>query len=267
LAFSTSPIIKETLNHFKAMTLKTELLRQGNFLFRYRSYLPIIILIIGVYLYVEKELAGTGLTGYEKTLYELVCFGVAILGLVIRSVTLGYVANRTSGRNTTEGQVADSVNTLGVYSICRHPLYLGNFFMWLGIAAFTQNGWFLVAFIFMYWVYYERIMFAEEEFLTGKFGEEYTSWAEKTPAFIPGFSNYQKPQSGFNFRKVLRQEKTGLLNVFLVIVLLKAIATWFTGNPDITEMHWIFGLAFSLLLYIIVKILQKKTNLLSESLS
>ena len=32
----------------------------------------------------------------------------------------------TSGRNTHD-QVADSLNTSGIYSIVRHPLYVGNF--------------------------------------------------------------------------------------------------------------------------------------------
>jgi protein-S-isoprenylcysteine O-methyltransferase Ste14 len=248
------------------MTLKREMVTQGNFLFRYRSYLPVIILLIGIILYVEKEMTTLFRDSDSKAWYELFCFAICMFGLFIRSYTLGYVAERTSGRNTTEGQVADTVNTTGMYSMVRHPLYVGNFFMWLGIAAFTMNFWFLIAFIFMYWVYYERIMYAEEEFLTGKFGDAYTRWAAKTPAFIPSFNNFIAPSQPFNFRKVIRQEKTGLLNVFLVILVLKIASAWYTGDRSLIETPWILGFSFSLMLYIIVKILQKRTTILAENM-
>jgi len=83
------------------------------------------------------------------------------LGLFIRAYAVGHTPANTSGRNTKE-QLADELNTTGIYSMVRHPLYLGNFFMWLGAAVLTKNGWFIVAFILLYWIYYERIMFAEE---------------------------------------------------------------------------------------------------------
>ena len=71
----------------------------------------------------------------------------------------------TSGRNTSEGQVADTINQTGMYSMVRHPLYVGNFIMWLGIALFTASIWFVLLFIAVYWLYYERIMYAEEQFM------------------------------------------------------------------------------------------------------
>ena len=149
------------------MALQEEFESQGIWLFRYRGSLPIIILIIAIYFYIQSQLNPTlncFQTAEAVSYFEYFCLVISLLGLYIRSYTVGHTPNNTSGRNVTE-QVADTVNTTGIYSILRHPLYLGNFFMWLGPALLTQNWWFNIAFGFFYWVYYERMMFAEEQFL------------------------------------------------------------------------------------------------------
>lgn len=56
-------------------------------------------------------------------------------------------------------------NTTGMYSIVRHPLYLGNFFVGFGIVLICSSVWLAVVFCLLFVVYYERLMFAEEEFL------------------------------------------------------------------------------------------------------
>src|SRR5690606_7835491 len=126
-----------------------------------------------------------------------------------------------------------------IYSTVRHPLYLGNFFMWLGIALFTENLWFIVAFIFLYWLYYERIMYAEEDFLCNKYGDDYTRWANSTPAILPNFKLWVSYETNFNLWKVIKQEKSGILNLFLVIFIFKTIAGFVLFEEfDITKTYW-----------------------------
>jgi protein-S-isoprenylcysteine O-methyltransferase Ste14 len=246
------------------MSLRAELKKQGDYLFRNRSYLPLVILIPGIYIYVKHEAGLPDIMEKNNLIYELACFGVCLLGFIIRVVTIGFSADSTSGRNTRTGQIAESLNTTGVYSFCRHPLYLGNFLIWLGIAAFTQNFWFIIAFIFVFWVYYERIMYAEEEYLIGKFGNEYLNYSDNTPAFIPGFKNYKKPILPFSFRKIIRQEKAGILNLFAVILLLRVAGEYFEKEPMHVELFWILGFCISLLWYLVIKILQKTTVIFSH---
>lgn len=247
------------------MPLKEEFRTQGNFLFKNRGYLPIIIVIPGILVYYFKEAAGTDLGFISNNIYELICIFISLIGFLIRFLSVGYSGNRTSGRNTSEGQIADSVNTLGLYSTCRHPLYLGNFLIWLGIAAFTQNLWFVVAFIFMYWVYYERIMYAEEEFLRDKFGEMYTNWASTLPAFIPCFKKYKKPETKFNLKKVIRQEKSGLLNLAITVFLFDVVSQFARTQTFSIINDYIF-IAFIVVLsyYIIIKLIQKTTSWLED---
>ena len=92
----------------------------------------------------------------------------------------------TSGRNTKE-QIAATLNTSGIYSIVRNPLYLGNFFIILGgILIFHQ--WIVVLiYIFIFWLYYERIIFAEEAYLIKKFGKSYLKFSSRLVKQNPCF--------------------------------------------------------------------------------
>jgi protein-S-isoprenylcysteine O-methyltransferase Ste14 len=87
----------------------------------------------------------------------------------------GYVPRGTSGRNT-RWQVAETLNTTGMYSIVRNPLYLGNFIIVLGILLFVQVWWIVVIGIVGFWFFYERIVFTEEGFLRRKFGTVFLEW-------------------------------------------------------------------------------------------
>lgn len=152
------------------MALRQELETQGSWLFRYRSFLPLIVIFIGLAVFIETNWNRSA--SECSPYYEIICLLISMFGLGIRIYTVGFTPKNTSGRNTKAGQVADELNTTGIYSIVRNPLYLGNFFMWFGLALFTENVWFIISFILSYWIYYERIVFAEEQFLERKFGNE-----------------------------------------------------------------------------------------------
>jgi len=244
------------------MALRNELRSQGDYLFKYRSYLPLVFILPALLVYIQNQFYLQRIGQTQAELYELICIAVSLFGLLIRMITIGYSADNTSGRNTKVGQVADSINTTGMYSIFRHPLYVGNFFMWLGIAGFTQNFWFLVAFIFMYWIYYERIMFAEEEFLISKYEDEYLNWSKRVPAFIPKLGNWEKSINTFSWIKVIRQEKTGILNLFLTILMVKIIGELVVNHQLLNDLKYWIAFGAALFYYIVVKIIQKKTSLL-----
>ena len=234
--------------------------RQGDFLFRYRSYLPVLLILAGIGYYVY--LLETKQYSYNA-FYFFACFVVSFIGLVIRAITIGYTPKNTSGRNTNEGQIADDINQTGLYSACRHPLYLGNFFMWLGAALLTQHAWFILFFIGFYWIYYERIMFAEEQFLRKKFGSTYTNWADQTPAFIPSLRFVQKPAYSFSLRKVLLREVNGLMNIFIVFAVFDMTLHYLkTATYGINHYFWLVGIIISLVAYLVLKYLSKQTNLL-----
>lgn len=242
------------------MALKEEMEAQGNWLFKHRGTMPFLLIPLlaiavmgGADPFVDVEPI--------ESYWLILCVAISLLGLVVRALVIGYVPSTTSGRNT-ECQRASRVNKVGMYSIVRHPLYLGNLLMALGLAASTKVAWFIFAFILIYWVYYERIMIAEESYLRQKFGEEYDHWALCTPAFIPRFRQWQKPDMSFSWKMVLRREYPGVLVVtsgFLALDIFEEIIV--EGGKKIHPgVESVFFLL--LLLAAILRFMKKKTDLL-----
>lgn len=242
------------------MALQEELKTQGDFLFKNRSYLPLIILVVGLGVYINTEyfeIEETTETWFSES-YEYICLSICLLGLLIRIITVGHSPKGTSGRNTKDGQIADVLNTTGFYSLVRHPLYVGNFFMWLGVAMLTENGWFIIAFVFFYAFYYERIMYAEESFLRSKFGNQYLDWAKDVPAFIPTFKGYKKHKHPFSIKKVLKKEKNGLAAIFLLFWFFEFVGEIVENRKIIIEYDfWFFAAIGSLIIYFVLKVMKK----------
>ncbi len=243
------------------MALLEEFEQQGNWLFRHRGIFPIFIFITGLLLFLHDAYTGKPFfldEAYRGT-YEALCLGVSLLGLLIRIYTVGHTPARTSGRNREE-QIADELNTNGMYSIVRHPLYLGNFLIWFGSAMLTANFWFLVAFSLYYWIYYERIMFCEEQFLRKKFGKTYTDWAEQVPPFLPDFSKFRKNTVLFSWKKVIINEKNGLASIFFVFLVFDILGNLVQDKTDF-DYTLIYLTAGSLLLLLVLKIIKRNTTL------
>jgi protein-S-isoprenylcysteine O-methyltransferase Ste14 len=220
-------------------------------------------MVIGIVLAGLRHYEYPGHSHRLDQFWEIVCLIIAFLGLGVRVLTIGYTPKYSSGRNTRT-QRADVLNTTGMYSIVRHPLYLGNFIIWLGISLFLHLWWICVIFILAFWLYYERIMFAEEAFLRNKFGDVYTAWAMKTPAFIPRFSNWQTPSNAFSFKKVLRREYSGFFAIVVSFTLLEIIGdTVLEGKPQMDSM-WVGIFIVGLVAYFALRLLKKKTNILQD---
>lgn len=242
------------------MALREEWERSGTLLFRWRSYSPLmlVLLVIAAAL-VPGRLAVAGPAGES---WEWFCLAVGILGLLIRSHVVGHAPEGTSGRHTARGQVADTLNTTGLYSIVRHPLYLGNYLMWLGPIMVLRSPWAIIVMTLAFWLYYERIMFAEEEFLRRSFGEPWTAWAARTPAFVPRLGGWRRADLPFCLRHVLKREYSGLFGLALGF----AFADWMDDfarsgalAPDATVLLVLAGGAA---LYVVLRTLTKRTGLL-----
>jgi len=191
---------------------------------------------------------------------EMIFLGVSILGELVRIFTVGFAPRNTSGRNTAAGQIADELNTTGFYSIVRHPLYLGNFLMWLGPVIFIRSAWFAVVFLLVYWLYYERIMFAEEQFLRRKFGDAYDNWSAKVSAFLPFQFKWIAPKLGFSFRNVLKREYNSFVNIFVIFAILDLFRNYYlTGRIFMTRI-WLLLLIGAVVIWLIVRSIHKYTR-------
>jgi len=175
-------------------------LAHGERLFRWRSFLPLAflpVLLVQAWLRAPEEA--------PTTAWSLVCLAVALAGLAVRVAAIGCTAPGTSGRNTGQGQVADALNTTGLYSLCRHPLYVGNYLMLLGPVLLVGTPGTLALFTLCFWMCYGRIVLVEERFLAAKYGEAYRDYAARVPVFLPRLSGWTPPGRGFSTCRILRR--------------------------------------------------------------
>jgi len=238
------------------MALVHEFENSGNWLFKRRSWLPVFMILAGIImLYLGNRQAI--LFDMED---ELIFMGVSLFGLLIRILTVGFAPKNTSGRNTVNGQIADELNVTGIYSVLRHPLYLGNFFMWLGPALFLRSVWFVVVFGLIYWLYYERIMFAEEQFLRKKFGDIYDKWSSTVHPFIPFSFKYIPPGMPFSIRNVLKREYNSFVNIFVIFTLLDLCRNYFLTEGIYLTPMWIYLSVSAFVIWIIIRTIHKLTT-------
>lgn len=200
--------------------------KSGNFLFKHRGIVPVVVFVIcsPILLCTNSLLLYHTLSQTSVLILSIIAILVSLCGIVVRSYTIGTTPHGTSGRNTDK-QLAKQLNTKGIYSIVRHPLYLGNYLMWLGLLIFILDWPFLVAVSLMYWLYYERIMYAEERYLEQQFGQPYIDWSMKVPAFWPKFKQFEKSEIPFHFKSVLRREYPGIFAITLCFTLVDYIRT------------------------------------------
>ncbi len=189
--------------------------------------------------------------------------GVSFSGVMVRAVTIGYAADRSSGRNTLH-HVADNLNTTGTYSITRNPLYLGNFLMVLGVMLFLRVWWIPLIYVLVFALYYERIIFAEEMFLRRKFGRQYLEWASKTLAFLPRFALWHSPNLPFRWKKVLRREYHGVLAIAAGMFSLELAGDFYAGHALEIDTLWAMFLPLALGSYLVIRFLHKQTDFLRE---
>ena len=240
------------------MPLREEFEATGNWLFRRRGFLP--LLLFPLLLVANRRLGYAEAKGLDLA-WEGVCLGLALLGLAMRVATVGFVPRQTSGRNT-EGQLAGTLNTSGLYSIVRHPLYFGNYLMWLGVALFPRSWWAPVIVSLVFWLYYERIMFAEEEFLRRKFGPLYVAWASSTPAFVPRPALWRPPAAPFSVLTVLRREHSSLLALIASLTALEVAGDYaYTGHLALDPV-WGTALGATLVVCLAVRAIKHRTRLL-----
>lgn len=143
---------------------------------------------IGTFLYHWRGLIGfttfwfAWLFSHPNLITIFVSLPFIIIGLLLRFWAIGYIGKESRSNSLK----AKSLVTDGPYNYIRNPLYLGNFFLTLGvILALNLAVYLLILIIVLFWVYYSIIIKTEQDFLLKQFGEEYQSYQGKTGAIFP----------------------------------------------------------------------------------
>lgn len=247
--------------------LRDQMVRHGNWLFRWRSYLPIILVPVALLVFGN---AGWVTRIFGETVedgFDYLCLLIALAGLAVRVAAVGFVPAGTSGRNTGE-QKAMALNTTGFYSLVRHPLYFANFLVFISFVLLFKSLVFTLFAGVAYFFYYERIMLAEEQFLENQYGQRYRDWANVTPCFVPRLARWTSPDLPFSWRSALLREFHSLLliaAVFFLVEMVEAIvidrqsvAEWMREEP-----FWSALLAVNGVIYLSVMVIKKRTDWLA----
>jgi len=172
----------------------------GKFLFKYRSFLPVPYFL---FLLIVVDF---------NSLQLFLGVIIVLLGLSIRFFSMGFAGNWMRGNEVRADYILDE----GLYSIMRHPLYLGNFFIGFGFTL-VSNFYpvFLLPFYsLIFFVYYYLIVKEEERYLEKKFGERFVRYRKSTPASFPNFNRWKTGQ--FLGKNALRMEFSTYLTVGLI---------------------------------------------------
>ena len=115
--------------------------------------------------------------------FRLIMLGVVVLGLSF--VLCGYWVLGKNWAPSVSGVREDTVLvTAGLYSLVRHPIYLGIFISLSALALMVANLLVLLPTIALLIVLYASID-EEEVILIDRFGDEYREYKKRTPRFIP----------------------------------------------------------------------------------
>lgn len=130
------------------------------------------------------------------------------------------------------GQKDQVMQTEGIYSLTRNPLYLGSTFLAFSACMFFQSVLlllltFLVLAFYLFWV-----IRSEEAYLRERFGSAFDDYVKRTPRFLPRFTHYRTPRQLTVNVSAMRRE-AGRLWGAACIPIAGALLETVRNNP-----HW-----------------------------
>jgi protein-S-isoprenylcysteine O-methyltransferase Ste14 len=192
----------------------------GRFLFRFRG-IVFTAIVLGALLASSPRyvLGRADLDPWMDALGVL----VALLGLAVRAVTIGYEYIVRGGRNR---QVyADRLVQGGIYAHTRNPMYLGNGLILLGWALIVNAPEFYFVALPLTVLFYAAIIAAEEAYLRDKFGAEFDAYCARVNRILPRLTGLRGSLEDmqFNWRRVLVKDYN---TIFLSVLLLAGLVLW-----------------------------------------
>jgi protein-S-isoprenylcysteine O-methyltransferase Ste14 len=118
--------------------------------------------------------------GHGVTL--VIAGGLFLLGIgIFRAGTTGFVR---AGTPLPTNQPARVLVTTGIYGHSRNPVYLGFFFMYLGIGIALHSPWILALTIPVAFTIRYGVVAREEAYLDRRFGDAYRDYKASVPRWL-----------------------------------------------------------------------------------
>ena len=149
-----------------------------------------------------------------------------VLGEMIRFWALGFMEKK--------GQ---KLATSGPYAFVRNPLYVGNFFLGLGVVVIVSNWIVLAIFLVGFLGIYAGTIRGEEKHLREMFGKTFEDYCKNVPAFLPRLSPYNAPtQDSFLWSRIIKHhEYITAMGIALVLLLIQLYAKLFVAKEPLAH--------------------------------
>jgi protein-S-isoprenylcysteine O-methyltransferase Ste14 len=149
-----------------------------------------------------------------------------IVGELIRFWALGFVEKK--------GQ---KLAMSGPYAFVRNPLYVGNFFLGLGVAVIVWNWIILVIFLAGFLGIYTGTIRDEEKHLREMFGKPYEDYCRNVPSFLPRLTPYTAPEKdSFLWSRIIKHhEYITVAGIFLMIMLIHLYDEVFLAKEPLAQ--------------------------------
>lgn len=218
----------------------------GNQFFKYRGQIPFLLILASIATLYSNKNHSNFVDLFGKPFVFFLTLLFTLLGHTVRALVIGYRDLHTSGKNRHQ-QVAEVLNTSGMYSLVRHPLYVGNLLIWIGLLVWLGNFWFLLIALIFFSLFYYPIISVENQFLQDKFGDQYISWAEKTPILVPRKFQFTSPNNQFSYKMVWKNEYPGIVSTLSSIWFISLLRLMFTEQKcTISSPLLVFALLIAL---------------------
>lgn len=132
---------------------------------------------------------------------------VGLIGLMIRLWASGYIKKNKA------------LSTEGPYSYTRNPLYLGSFFIGLGVSIMGNCVTFVVLFLLAFYFVYSSVIRDEEKRLIELFGGSFLDYKSKVPCFFPLIKPVRISKD-FDIRLVVKHEEYNAWLGFIAIIVI-----------------------------------------------
>jgi protein-S-isoprenylcysteine O-methyltransferase Ste14 len=177
--------------------------RLGNVIFRVRDVLfPLVLLTVAFG--TRPRIAGGSMA--TDHLMDAAGVLVSLSGQALRVLVIGLVYITRGGQNR---QVwANALVDTGMFAHSRNPLYVANLLLYIGLSI-VHNGWAMYLIVLPFFaIAYFCIVAAEEEYLSGRFGDEYVEYCRRVPRWVPSLRGLSSTlrSTEFDWLKVLRKE-------------------------------------------------------------
>ena len=174
----------------------------GNVAFGYRDYISPISIALVVLLTAPRPFLGNRAL---DPWWDLAGVLVSLGGQSLRALVIGLAYIQRGGKN--KQIAADTLVVDGIFAHARHPLYVGNSLLPIGLMMIWNSpGGYLVAAVLIGGLF--CMARAEEVFLRGKFGAAFDDYCARVPRFLPNLRGLRQTLARFSFdwKRLVRKE-------------------------------------------------------------